>query len=179
MGRQHRAGVKLTRYHSINAWTRDCTACKAVLEVRVSGKGYPGQDTDTVWFDCPACGAKDVVCIGMPDTGGADIRVRPFWRRFEGPDAAAERSILLVLAGVFTAVGVVSLAQRWPPRRSDVRLAVDMGIVGLIAAACLWVFNRPRVQTWIGYDEMRLNLVLFVMGLIVVGSIPLVVLTLN
>lgn len=49
--------------------------------MRVSAKGYPGQEREDTWLDCPACGEEAVTVVAMPDTGGADIRVMPAWRR--------------------------------------------------------------------------------------------------
>lgn len=79
-----------------------CRRCRSQLDVRVSAKGYPGQEREDTWLDCPACGEAAVTVVGMPDTGEADIRVRPLWRRLwsGGSEAQDEDAPLMWLLAV-------------------------------------------------------------------------------
>jgi len=56
MGRQHHAGSTLPRAPPVTTSFETCTTRAVRLEARVTRKGYPGQERDTVWFD----GLEDV-----------------------------------------------------------------------------------------------------------------------
>ncbi len=155
------AGRPLTLYHATSTHTVTCRRCRGQLDVRVSAKGYPGQEREDTWLDCPACGEEAVTVVAMPDTGGADIRVTPLWRRLlsSGLDVQEEDAPLLWLLGVLLlSIPLV----RWlflDAGYGLLRAMRDGGVAVGVGVASWLAMTRGPVRRWSRGDPDREQLV--------------------